>query len=119
MEDGYTETIGSIIRKWVKVSDNEGYWIEHSIRANRDDINIGEYKMPAKCPICNLMMQDRYDTSSYTRYKCCNHCFIQFIEGREGRWIDGWRPEGEYLASYMKKRTKKQEHFDAFTKNNK
>lgn len=44
------------------------------------------------CPICNAFPKGVKDDVSLIKFKCCNHCYIKFVEGREERWIEGWRP---------------------------
>jgi len=43
--------------------------------------------------------------SNYTFYDygCCVNCFIEFIEGREQRWKDGWRPSPEEIRAFHEK----------------
>lgn len=40
-------------------------------------------------------------TGTFYDYGCCIDCFIQFIEGREQRWKDGWRPSAEEVARFQ------------------
>ena len=27
------------------------------------------------------------------KFECCQKCYIQYVEGREKRWLKGWRPK--------------------------
>ena len=36
----------------------------------------------------------RYDVFM-NKFDCCFSCYIQHVEGREERWLTGWRPEKE------------------------
>ena len=47
------------------------------------------------CPICNAFPKGVKDDVSLIKFKCCNSCYIKFVEGREERWHDGWRPDKE------------------------
>ena len=29
---------------------------------------------------------------SLIKFECCSQCYIQYVEGREERWLKGWRP---------------------------
>jgi hypothetical protein len=53
-------------------------------------------RVPAFCPICSGLMKGR---STHTFYSsgCCVDCFIFFVEGREQKWKDGWRPDDQQL----------------------
>ena len=51
----------------------------------------------SNCPYCNrykihFTLEDDYKLS---KYGCCDKCFDRHIEGREKRWLDGWRPNRE------------------------
>ena len=45
------------------------------------------------CPICNAFPKGVKDDVSLIKFKCCNGCFVKFVEGREERWLEGWRPD--------------------------
>lgn len=54
-------------------------------------------RVPAFCPLCGLVMKGNKSNSTYYDYGTCVNCFIEFIEGREQRWNDGWRPSVEQV----------------------
>lgn len=45
-------------------------------------------------------MKGSKSTKSFYDFGVCVNCFIQFIDGREQRWKDGWRPSPEELSAY-------------------
>ena len=45
------------------------------------------------CPVCNTYSFKSNDDVYMTKFDCCFKCYIQYIEGREERWKNGWRPE--------------------------
>ena len=45
------------------------------------------------CPICNAFPKGVKDDVSLIKFQCCNNCFVKFVEGREERWLKGWRPD--------------------------
>ena len=45
------------------------------------------------CPVCSAFPKSVKDDVSLIKYECCNKCFIQYVHGREDRWIQGWRPD--------------------------
>ena len=45
------------------------------------------------CPICDTYSFKIRDDVYMNKYECCYKCYIQWIEGREQRWVEGWRPE--------------------------
>ena len=47
------------------------------------------------CSVCDVYSFDRRDDVYMSKFGCCNKCHIQWIEGREQRWTEGWRPKKE------------------------
>lgn len=44
------------------------------------------------CPVCEEFSFEIKDDLYMTKFDCCHKCYIQYIEYREERWNDGWRP---------------------------
>tara|TARA_R100001079_G_C4398532_1_gene130383 strand:+ start:361 stop:741 length:381 start_codon:yes stop_codon:yes gene_type:complete len=44
------------------------------------------------CTTCKTYSFKSKDDVYMTKFGCCWNCYIQFIEGREERWKNGWRP---------------------------
>ena len=47
------------------------------------------------CPICKTYSFKSNDDVYMTKFDCCEKCYIQWVEGREDRWKEGWRPKNE------------------------
>ena len=47
------------------------------------------------CPVCNSFAKKSMDDVCLVKFDCCFNCYVQFVEGREERWLKGWRPENE------------------------
>jgi len=45
------------------------------------------------CPVCNTYSFKSKDDVYMSKFDCCEKCYIQWIEGREDRWLKGWRPD--------------------------
>ena len=45
------------------------------------------------CPVCGSFPKKSLDDVCLVKFQCCNNCYIKFVEGREERWLSGWRPE--------------------------
>lgn len=45
------------------------------------------------CPVCNTYSFKSRDDLYMTKFECCFNCYIQWVEGREERWKNGWRPK--------------------------
>ena len=44
------------------------------------------------CPVCNVYSFKSSDDVYMSKYGCCFKCYIQWVDGREERWLKGWRP---------------------------
>jgi hypothetical protein len=44
------------------------------------------------CPVCNSFAKKSMDDVCLVKFDCCFNCYVQFVEGREERWLKGWRP---------------------------
>ena len=47
------------------------------------------------CPVCGVFPKKSMDDVCLTKFDCCYKCYIQYVEGREERWLTGWRPDNE------------------------
>tara|TARA_Y100000361_G_scaffold99912_1_gene89715 strand:- start:1137 stop:1529 length:393 start_codon:yes stop_codon:yes gene_type:complete len=47
------------------------------------------------CPVCDAYSFNLKDDVYMAKFDCCFKCYIQWVEGREGRWEEGWRPGEE------------------------
>ena len=47
------------------------------------------------CPVCETYSFSGKDDLYMNKFECCESCYIQWIEDREERWLEGWRPDKE------------------------
>ena len=47
------------------------------------------------CPVCDTYSFSGRDDLYMNKFECCEKCYIQWIEDREERWLEGWRPDKE------------------------
>ena len=45
------------------------------------------------CPVCSKYTLNVRDDVSILKFECCFECFVKYVDGREERWLSGWRPE--------------------------
>ena len=59
-----------------------------------DDKKEKEYleQSTRSCPVCNTYSFKSNDDVYMTKFECCFKCYTQWVEGREDRWKNGWRP---------------------------
>tara|TARA_B100000424_G_C22746342_1_gene403586 strand:+ start:179 stop:592 length:414 start_codon:yes stop_codon:yes gene_type:complete len=81
----------------------------------KETIEIGDVLIKKKsvykknertCPICKTYSFSLRDDLYMNRFKSCHACYVDFIEHREDRWNDGWRPTDEQVAAAIKRRKK-------------
>jgi hypothetical protein len=44
------------------------------------------------CSVCGNFPKKSMDDVCLTKFDCCSKCHLQYVEGREERWLKGWRP---------------------------
>ena len=49
-------------------------------------------KSSRTCPVCETYSFKSADDVYMTKFSCCYKCYIQYVEHREERWKNGWRP---------------------------
>jgi len=72
---------------------------EQCDKINKDGFFVGKHlinkKTERKCPVCDVYSFDMKDDVYMNKFECCYLCFIQYVEDREERWENGWRPDKE------------------------
>ena len=48
------------------------------------------------CPVCEIYSFSLKDNFYMNKFECCYDCYVQYVEGRENRWKEGWRPNENY-----------------------
>ena len=51
------------------------------------------------CSTCKSKLKTINDDIYHTKFHCCEKCFIKYVDGREKRWLDGWRPKNVTKSS--------------------
>ena len=44
------------------------------------------------CPVCRTKIKTINDDIYLVKFECCEKCYFQHVDGREERWLEGWRP---------------------------
>jgi len=74
------------------------------LKAKNEKVEVDGVFIPKKllskdtrriCPTCREYSFKSQDDVYMTKFDCCYKCYIQWIEDREERWKDGWRPNKE------------------------
>jgi len=45
------------------------------------------------CPVCSTKIKTINDDIYIVKFECCEKCYFQYVDGREKRWLKGWRPD--------------------------
>ena len=69
-----------------KKIEKDGFFLPKNL-INRDS--------KRECTICDTYSFDIKDDLYMNKFECCFKCYIQWVEGREERWLNGWRPNKE------------------------
>ena len=51
------------------------------------------------CSVCCKLIRKVNDEIYLVKYECCEACYVNYVEGREARWVKGWRPKNVTKSS--------------------
>ena len=95
-EKNYIEQLNEFVEKQKKFER------EHDVE-NVDGILVSRKLLNKEgifnCPTCSKKLKTINDDIYFTKFDCCETCFIKYVDGREKRWLDGWRPENVTKSS--------------------
>lgn len=89
-EQEYQQQTKENAEKAFKIEENEdkvekdGFLISKKLVNKRNNKN---------CPVCERYILDTQDDLYLFKFECCSACYIQYVEDREERWKNGWRPK--------------------------
>ena len=66
-----------------RVEEREGFLFSAKL-IKKDSKNV--------CDVCSNILKQQ-DMLYETKYECCRNCYVQYVEHREERWKQGWRPD--------------------------
>ena len=89
-EKDYIQQLEEFVQKQKKserehdVENVDGVLVSHKL-LNKEGILI--------CSTCSKKLKTINDDIYHTKFDCCEKCYIKYVEHREKRWLDGWRPK--------------------------
>ena len=89
-EESYQEQIKEVAKKELLHRESEEKEEVDGILVSKKLLNRETTKR--SCPVRNIYSFSLKDDAYMSKYDCCYNCFIQWVEGREDRWLTGWRP---------------------------
>jgi ribosomal protein L4 len=89
------EYLSQMKELYQKVKKNEE-WQEkvdiNGIKVTKKLLNRESLKY---CSTCGTYPKVSMDDVCLVKFDCCSRCYYQYVEGREERWLKGWRPKNE------------------------
>ena len=79
----------------------EFYSSRHKNKQSQEKVDVNGIKISKKllnreslhnCPVCGSFPKKSMDDVCLVKFECCSKCYVQHVEGREERWLQGWRP---------------------------
>ena len=47
------------------------------------------------CSVCERRLKTVRDDIYMNKFDCCERCYVNYVEEREERWLEGWRPNAK------------------------
>ena len=92
-ERNYLEQMQALYEKQNKARDSNEKIDLNGIKVAKKLLNRESLK---SCLICGNFPKKSMDDVCLIKFDCCNNCYIQYVEGREERWLGGWRPNEDH-----------------------
>jgi hypothetical protein len=91
-EEEYLEDLKEFYSRQRKRSDNNEKIEEEGFLLSKNLISKESKRV---CPVCSEYSFNIKDDLYMNKFECCYKCYIQWVEDREERWTNGWRPDKE------------------------
>lgn len=65
--------------------DNDGFLVIRKL--------VNAVGIERQCPVCQSYTFTIKDDVCLKKFECCSACYVQYVEDREERWQNGWRPK--------------------------
>ena len=91
-EDREKEYLSQMKEFYQKIKKNEQYEEKIDINGIKVSKKLLNKESLRNCPVCGSLPKRSMDDVCITKFECCSNCYLQYVEGREERWLKGWRP---------------------------
>jgi len=88
-EKEYLEQMRELYEKTKRIEESQEKVDVNGIKVSKKLFNRDAAQY---CPVCSSPMRKVADDVCLIKFKSCSKCYIKYIEGREERWLSGWRP---------------------------
>ena len=89
-EKAYLEQSQKEREKFAKLSESDDKVEQDGFLINKKLLTRDHNRT---CPICSTYSFRPRDDLYMSKFETCFLCYIKWIEGREERWHNGWRPD--------------------------
>ena len=89
-EKEYLQQMRELYARTTKNREREEKVDVNGIKVTKKLLNRESLKT---CPVCGNFPKSAKDDVCLVKFECCNNCYIHYVEGREDRWLQGWRPK--------------------------
>ena len=93
-EEKYLEQLKSLMKKEDARKQKSEKVKESGILIDKRLINNKDRR---EGPVCDIYSFDLKDDLYMNKYSCCYICFVEFVQDREERWKEGWRPDSDEI----------------------
>ena len=91
-EKEYLEQMQELYSKQKKNDHSQEKIDINGIKVSKKLLNREQLR---SCPVCGRFPRKSLDDVCLLKFDCCNTCYYKYVEGREERWLKGWRPKNE------------------------
>ncbi len=91
-EDKEKEYLSQMKEFYKKIDKNDAHQEKIEINGIKVSKKLLNRESLQSCPVCGSFPKKSMDDVCLLKFECCSKCYIQYVEGREERWLKGWRP---------------------------
>tara|TARA_R110000824_G_scaffold169787_1_gene346944 strand:+ start:256 stop:642 length:387 start_codon:yes stop_codon:yes gene_type:complete len=91
-EKEYIQQSSEERQKFAKLAESQDKVEQDGFLINKKLLNRDHNRT---CPVCDKYSFHPRDDLYMNKFEACFGCYIQYIDGRESRWVTGWRPNKE------------------------
>lgn len=91
-ENDYKEQLQKLQKKEILLREKEEKVEVDGILINKKLLTKEQNRI---CPVCDTFSFSLQDDVYMSKFECCKKCYIRWVEDREERWEEGWRPSKE------------------------
>ena len=88
-EIDYIQQVRDSIEKDIKQEESSEKIQENGFLLSKRLVTINR---DVGCEVCKKYLLDPKDKVYISKFSTCFECFIRYVDGRESRWAEGWRP---------------------------